>query len=150
MQQRQQREHHITASKIQIEDVKCQSPSNQAHNNPKRNHLSQSNKRPRKENQEKQYLLIPTLHKIFIPPHQPESNKMMSRVMLFLALLTVSAVTAFVPITRTSLPPTLLHAEASSVDPDEVVARRIIVTGDVQGGYYRSCVQNEVGCVLCR
>ena len=74
---------------------------------------------------------------------------MFSRVMLFLALLTASAVTAFVPITRTSMPPTLLHAEASSVDPNEVVARRIIVTGDVQGGYYRSCVQNEVGRVLC-
>ena len=74
---------------------------------------------------------------------------MISRVVLFLALLTVSAVTAFVPITRTSLPPTLLRAEASSVDPNEVVARRIIVSGDVQGGYYRSCVQNEVGCALC-
>lgn len=26
----------------------------------------------------------------------------------------------------------------------EIVARRIIVKGDVQGGYYRSCVLNEV------
>jgi hypothetical protein len=30
-------------------------------------------------------------------------------------------------------------------DPEELVARRIIVKGDVQGGYYRSCVLNEVG-----
>jgi hypothetical protein len=75
---------------------------------------------------------------------------MISRVVLFLALLTVSAVTAFVPITRTSLPPTRLHAEASSGDPNDIIARRIIVTGDVQGGYYRSCVQNEVGYILCR
>ena len=27
---------------------------------------------------------------------------------------------------------------------NEIVARRIIVQGDVQGGYYRSCVLNEV------
>ena len=29
-------------------------------------------------------------------------------------------------------------------DPNETVARRIIVTGDVDGGYYRTCVINEV------
>ena len=29
-------------------------------------------------------------------------------------------------------------------DDAEIVARRIIVKGDVQGGYYRSCVLNEV------
>ena len=28
---------------------------------------------------------------------------------------------------------------------NEIVARRIIVKGDVQGGYYRACVSNEVG-----
>lgn len=32
----------------------------------------------------------------------------------------------------------------NSADADEVIARRIVVTGDVQGGYYRSCVRNEV------
>jgi len=31
-------------------------------------------------------------------------------------------------------------------DPSEVVAKRITVKGDVQGGYYRSCVKNEVRC----
>ena len=30
-------------------------------------------------------------------------------------------------------------------DPNDIVARRIIVEGDVQGGYYRSCVRNEAG-----
>ena len=30
-------------------------------------------------------------------------------------------------------------------DPNDIVARRIIVKGNVQGGYYRSCVLNEVG-----
>jgi len=29
-------------------------------------------------------------------------------------------------------------------DSSELVARRIVVKGDVQGGYYRSCVLNEV------
>ena len=29
-------------------------------------------------------------------------------------------------------------------DSAEIVARRIVVKGDVQGGYYRSCVLNEV------
>ena len=33
-------------------------------------------------------------------------------------------------------------------DEDELIARRIVVEGDVQGGYYRSCVLNEVGGVV--
>jgi hypothetical protein len=33
---------------------------------------------------------------------------------------------------------------SQSEDPNEIVARRIIVKGDVQGGYYRACVLNEV------
>lgn len=42
--------------------------------------------------------------------------------------------------------PTLLGATASDgKDPDEIIATRIIVTGDVNGGYYRSCVKNEAG-----
>ncbi|KAL7545102.1 hypothetical protein ACHAWF_008457 [Thalassiosira exigua] len=28
-------------------------------------------------------------------------------------------------------------------DPNELIARRIVVSGDVDGGYYRSCVKNE-------
>ena len=34
-------------------------------------------------------------------------------------------------------------AEGDSGD-DDIVACRIVVKGDVQGGYYRSCVLNEV------
>mmetsp|Transcript_11600 Transcript_11600/g.15292 ORF Transcript_11600/g.15292 Transcript_11600/m.15292 type:complete len:154 (-) Transcript_11600:190-651(-) len=34
---------------------------------------------------------------------------------------------------------------AETGDPKEYIARRIIVEGDVQGGYYRSCVLNEGG-----
>ena len=34
--------------------------------------------------------------------------------------------------------------EDDTTTKNEIVARRIIVQGDVQGGYYRSCVLNEV------
>ena len=30
-------------------------------------------------------------------------------------------------------------------DDDELVAKRLVVTGDVQGGYVRSCILNEAG-----
>ena len=29
-------------------------------------------------------------------------------------------------------------------DPTEIIGRRIIVTGDVDGGYVRTCINNEV------
>ena len=32
----------------------------------------------------------------------------------------------------------------NNMDANEIIARRIIVVGDVDGGYYRSCVKNEV------
>ena len=35
------------------------------------------------------------------------------------------------------------YRESTSGDPSELIARRIVVTGDVNGGYYRSCVKNE-------
>jgi hypothetical protein len=35
------------------------------------------------------------------------------------------------------------HDEATANDPSEMVAKRILVRGDV-GGYYRQCVVNEV------
>ena len=54
---------------------------------------------------------------------------------------------AFVAPKSTSSRMASIHAESvnGAEDPDEIVARRIIVKGDVQGGYYRSCVLNEVG-----
>jgi len=36
-------------------------------------------------------------------------------------------------------------SETGDNDPNEIVARRILVEGDVAGGYYRSCVRNEAG-----
>ena len=32
----------------------------------------------------------------------------------------------------------------ASSDPTEIIARKIVVTGDVQGGYLRACILNEV------
>ena len=39
---------------------------------------------------------------------------------------------------------TALYAGDDGADPGEIIAKRIVVTGDVDGGYYRSCVKNEV------
>lgn len=40
--------------------------------------------------------------------------------------------------------PSLVQLSAADGDDSDTVARRIIVKGDVQGGYYRACVINEV------
>lgn len=36
-------------------------------------------------------------------------------------------------------------SEAVSQDPSEIIGRRILVTGDVNGGYVRTCITNEAG-----
>lgn len=41
---------------------------------------------------------------------------------------------------------TSLNAESAN-DPAEIVGRRILVKGDVNGGYVRTCIQNEVRTV---
>ena len=76
----------------------------------------------------------------------------MNRVQIIIALilaLTVSLTEGFAPnrsfITRlSSQRRELAVTDGKSSADSEVIARRIIVTGDVQGGYYRSCVLNEV------
>ena len=35
--------------------------------------------------------------------------------------------------------------DSSGGDPNEIVGKRIIVTGDVNGGYLRTCISNEAG-----
>jgi len=42
-------------------------------------------------------------------------------------------------------PPSARYASTTEGggDPSEVIARKIVVCGDVDGGYYRSCVKNE-------
>eukprot|EP00560_Eucampia_antarctica_P009027 CAMPEP_0197827454 /NCGR_PEP_ID=MMETSP1437-20131217/4218_1 /TAXON_ID=49252 ORGANISM="Eucampia antarctica, Strain CCMP1452" /NCGR_SAMPLE_ID=MMETSP1437 /ASSEMBLY_ACC=CAM_ASM_001096 /LENGTH=145 /DNA_ID=CAMNT_0043428287 /DNA_START=178 /DNA_END=615 /DNA_ORIENTATION=- len=34
---------------------------------------------------------------------------------------------------------------SASDDPSEIIGRRIMVTGDVNGGYVRTCINNEAG-----
>lgn len=36
-----------------------------------------------------------------------------------------------------------LHATGSSENPDEVIGKTIVVKGDVNGGYVRTCIKNE-------
>ncbi|KAL7515776.1 hypothetical protein ACHAWX_000850 [Stephanocyclus meneghinianus] len=36
-----------------------------------------------------------------------------------------------------------MTSDVADLYPNETIARRIVVTGDVNGGYYRSCVTNE-------
>jgi hypothetical protein len=79
----------------------------------------------------------------------------MLRFLFCLALMVLGGSHAFTPSpafsTRgvrvaSSLLPAATASDASSAGQDvkEVIARRLIVTGNVQGGYYRSCVKNEV------
>ena len=35
--------------------------------------------------------------------------------------------------------------DSTGGDPNEIVGKRIIVTGDVNGGYLRTCISNEAG-----
>ena len=57
-------------------------------------------------------------------------------------------VTKFSPISKVIFATAEQEASAADIeesgDPSELIARRIVVEGDVQGGYYRSCVLNEV------
>jgi hypothetical protein len=64
-----------------------------------------------------------------------------------LAIVLVATVQGFASVKRSS-PKIIFSLSAESVDgeadPNDIVGRRIIVKGAVQGGYYRSCVNNEV------
>ena len=39
---------------------------------------------------------------------------------------------------------TALRESSGGGDPSDIIAKKITVTGDVDGGYFRSCVKNEV------
>ena len=64
---------------------------------------------------------------------------------LFVLLLLAAVLEAFSPCALVSSTPALFSSASDNHDPSEIVGRRIIVSGDVQGGYYRSCVANEAG-----
>jgi hypothetical protein len=71
-------------------------------------------------------------------------------LMLFMATSSVVDAFAMVPTIPTvigSMPRSLVvvsEANGDEHDATEVIARRITLKGAVQGGYYRSCVLNEV------
>ena len=75
------------------------------------------------------------------------SSSIVASVLLLLVLCCSSAVNAFVSPRCASQPAfsSFIAAESSDNDPDDIIAKRILVEGDVQGGYYRSCVRNEAG-----
>ena len=80
----------------------------------------------------------------------------MKQFWLSLVMALSVSVEGFVPTTKVLPAPIMpttssLFAENGASD-EEIVGRRIIVKGDVNGGYYRSCVLNEVSqlvIVLC-
>lgn len=41
-----------------------------------------------------------------------------------------------------------LRASEDAADPNEIIAKRIKLSGDCQGGYYRACVKNEVSTFI--
>ena len=78
---------------------------------------------------------------------------------LLVAAMIGATVNCFVPTTppRTTRFTSTLFAEtaastddAAIADDDEIIGRRIVVKGDVNGGYYRSCVLNEVSFSIMR
>jgi len=80
------------------------------------------------------------------------SSGVISSLLLLAVVIcsSMSSVNAFVGAPRCSLQPSFNSAIAAAGsdganDPNEIIAMRITVEGDVQGGYYRSCVRNEAG-----
>lgn len=68
---------------------------------------------------------------------------MMKQIYLFVGLVLMATVEGFVPL-QTGVPRTILRATEAESGDNEIVGRRITVKGAVNGGYYRSCVNNEV------
>ena len=72
-------------------------------------------------------------------------NRLFTCLLLVVLMVASHAFTTLPSTTSQTRSPMYAEPKNKSGDPDEIVARRIIVKGDVQGGYYRSCVLNEVG-----
>lgn len=76
------------------------------------------------------------------------SSSIVASVLLVLVLLCGSLANAFVSPrcqSQTAFDFRIAAEASSDNDPNEIIARRIVVEGDVEGGYYRSCVRNEAG-----
>lgn len=76
------------------------------------------------------------------------NNRNTSFPLLLLVLFSiVISSMGFAPIanlqqTSTNMAP--LRESSGGGDPSDIIAKKITVTGDVDGGYFRSCVKNEV------
>jgi hypothetical protein len=65
-------------------------------------------------------------------------------ILITSSTLRVGAFSPFPPLSQSRMSTTATYLAEGSGESSDMVARRIIVTGDVHGGYYRSCVKNEV------
>ena len=69
--------------------------------------------------------------------------------LLLVALSSTTYVAAFstnpVCVTSPRLSSALYAETATGADPQEIIGKTIKVKGDVNGGYVRTCIKNEVG-----
>ena len=66
-------------------------------------------------------------------------------VVLLVSFFLVLSAGAFAPPTKVLSPLTLIYATGdSSPDPKEIIGKTITIRGDVNGGYVRTCIKNEV------
>lgn len=93
--------------------------------------------------------------------YQPQTHRIMKLLLaLVVSCLCIATATSFAPTPTQQSSflsegssfaryretfPRFLAADVSEGNPDEMIAAKIKVSGDVHGGYYRSCVTNEAG-----
>lgn len=74
--------------------------------------------------------------------------------LLLVALFSTTYVEAFstnpVCVTSPRLSSALYAETATGADPQEIIGKTIKVKGDVNGGYVRTCIKNEVGRFVLR
>jgi hypothetical protein len=100
--------------------------------------------------------------------YQPQQTRriMMLLMTLVVSCLCIATTTSFTPTPtqpssflsqgssstfaqyRETFPRFLVADDTIEGNPEEMIAAKIKVSGDVHGGYYRSCVTNEVSCDL--
>ena len=61
-----------------------------------------------------------------------------------LAFWSVSSIQGFTQLSHSHQQWALKASSSTEKDPNEIIAKRITLTGDVNGGYYRACVKNQV------
>ena len=75
-----------------------------------------------------------------------KSSFAIQNVLLLVGLLVSTSVNAFAPSfgVSTRFTTSIYAAAPSDLDPQEIIGTTITVTGDVNGGYLRTCIKNEV------